>query len=156
MNPENIEAKKEFGSRHIFKVFTGACYIGGYIEYDKSNIDWLRERILTLEENINTISKTAGKYPQKSCHAVVCAIQSEWTFLQTVTWYTGDAFRRIGEDYSGKLFALSFLWKDKNPFTHRRNSKYDDDQDGHTGTPESIEISKGEIPKLSAGKNGTD
>ena len=37
------------------------------------------------ELNINTISKTAGKYLQESYSAVIREIQSEWLFLQHVT-----------------------------------------------------------------------
>ena len=53
----------------------GARYLGGYIGDDESKSDWLRERTLTWEKNINTISKTAGKYPQESYSTVVHAIQ---------------------------------------------------------------------------------
>ena len=42
----------------------GARYLGGYIGDDKSKQNWLRERTLTWENNINTISETAEKYPQ--------------------------------------------------------------------------------------------
>ena len=76
VRPENPEAGKVFGARHGFKVCTGARYIGGYIREDGSKSDWLRECTLTWEKNINTISKTAGKYPQESYAAVVRAIQS--------------------------------------------------------------------------------
>ena len=38
------------------------------------------------------ISKTAGKYPQESYTAVVRAIQSEWIFIQSITWDMGDTF----------------------------------------------------------------
>ena len=65
-----------FGARYGFKVFTGTRYLGGYIGDDKSKRDWLRERTLTWEKSIKTISKTAGKYPQESYAAVVRAIQS--------------------------------------------------------------------------------
>ena len=47
VRPENIEAGKVFGACHIFKVCTGARYIGGYIRDDKSKRDWLRDRMLT-------------------------------------------------------------------------------------------------------------
>ena len=87
---ENIKAGKVFGSRHGFRVYTGAHYFGNYIGDDKSKRDWLRECMLTWEKNINRISKTAGKYPQKSYATVVRAIQPEWIFLQHVTWDTGD------------------------------------------------------------------
>ena len=36
VNFDNIEAGKEFGARHGFKVCTGARYLGGYIGDDKS------------------------------------------------------------------------------------------------------------------------
>ena len=77
VRPENLEDRKVFRRRHGFKVCTGARYIGGYIGLDKSKNDWLRERILTWEKNISTISETAGKHPQESYAAVVRAIQSE-------------------------------------------------------------------------------
>ena len=70
----------------------GARYLGGYTGYNESKQDWLRERKLTWEKNINTISKTAAKFPQESYAAVVRVIQSEWIFLQHLTWDTGDAF----------------------------------------------------------------
>ena len=60
IGPENIKAGKVFGARHIFKVCTGARYLGGYIGDDESKRDCLRERTLTWERNINTISGTAG------------------------------------------------------------------------------------------------
>ena len=68
----------------------------------------------------------------------------------------GGCVRRSGKEDSGKYFASSFLHKYKNPLTHYRSSTYDDNQDGRTGTPEFSEISKGEVPKLSAGKRITD
>ena len=59
------------GARHRFSVCTDAHYLGGYIGDDESKYNWLRERTLTWEKNINTIIKTARKYPQKSYYAVV-------------------------------------------------------------------------------------
>ena len=88
VRPENIEAVKVFGARHRFRVCTGARYLWGYIGCDKSKHNWLRERVLKWEKNINTISKTAGKYPQEIYSAVVRVIQSKWIFLQHVTWDT--------------------------------------------------------------------
>ena len=81
-----------FRARHIFRVCTGACYLGGYIRDNESKHDYLRERMLTWEKNINTIRETTWKYPQKSYAAVLCAVQSEWIFLQHVTWNTGELF----------------------------------------------------------------
>ena len=74
---------------------TGARYLGGYIGGDESKSDWLRERTMRQEKKINTISKTAGKYPQESYTAVLYEIQSEWIFIQHVTWDTGDAFAGV-------------------------------------------------------------
>ena len=73
-------------AHHVFRVCTSACYLGCYIGDNKSKRDWLRKRTLTWVKNINMIRKTAGKYPQYSYAAVICAIQSEWIFLQRVTW----------------------------------------------------------------------
>ena len=47
-------------------------------------------------------------------------------------------------------------WEIKNSLTHRGSSKYDDDQDGRTGTPESSDVIKLEVPKISAGKCRTN
>ena len=63
---------------------------------------------------------------------------------------------RSGECYPGKRFTLYFFPKDKNSLTHRRISKYNSDQDIWTDTTESSEVRKGERPKLSSGKQGTD
>ena len=73
----------------------GAHYLGGYIGDGDSKHDWLREPKMTWENNINTIRKPAGKYPQESYSAVVRAIQPEWIFLQRVTWDTGDFFAGV-------------------------------------------------------------
>ena len=82
VHPENLEAGKEFDTCHGFKVCKGTLYLGGYIGDDDSKSDWLRERTLTWEKNISTISENVEKYPQGSYAAVVCAIQPEWIFLQ--------------------------------------------------------------------------
>ena len=74
---------------------TGARYLGGYIGDDDSKRDLLRERTLTWDKNINTISETAGKHPQESYAAVVCTIQLECISLQRVIWDTGDAFAGV-------------------------------------------------------------
>ena len=93
---------------HGFRVCTGARYFGGYIGDNNSKHDWLRERTLTWEKNINTISKTAGKYPLESYAAVVRVIQSEWIFLQHITWETGDMFagveKMLREKFLPRLF----------------------------------------------------
>ena len=122
VHSENIDARKEFGARHEFKVCTGARYIGGYIGDGDSKRNWLRERTLMREKKIITISKTVGKYPQGSYAAGVCEIQSVWIFLQCVTWDTGYAFAGVEKMIWG-FFALYFLQKDENPLTHCRNSK---------------------------------
>ena len=107
---DNLEAGKVFGARHVFKVCTGARYLGGYIRDDKSKHDWLKERTLTWENNIITIRKTAGKYHQESYSAVVHEIQSECIFLQRVTWEMGDAFsgveKMIRETFLPRLFFI--------------------------------------------------
>ena len=82
----------------------GVCYLGGYIGDDKSKINCLRESTLIWKKDINTISETAGKYIQESYAAVVHEIQSEWIFLQRVTWDTGDAFAGVE-----KIIRKTFL-----------------------------------------------
>ena len=73
---ENIKSGKDFGARHGFKVCTHVRYLGGYIGDNESKSDCLRECTLTWEKKINTISETAGKYPQESYAGVVRVIQS--------------------------------------------------------------------------------
>ena len=57
LTPEILEVEKVFGSRYIFRVCRGARYSWGYIGNDEFKHDWLRERTLTWEKNINTITK---------------------------------------------------------------------------------------------------
>ena len=61
-----------------------------------------------------------------------------------------------GSNDLGNLFAFSFHWKLKKRLTHCRSSKYDSGQEIRTGTPESSDVSKVEIPKLPAVGRGTD
>ena len=110
---ENIEAEKVFGRRHRFKVCTGARYLGVYIGGNESKIHWLRECVLTWEKNISMISKTMGKYPQESYTVVLRAIQSEWIFLQRVTWNSGDAFRGVEKMIRENFLPRLFLGKTK-------------------------------------------
>ena len=58
--------------------------------------------------------QNCGKYPQESYFAVARAIQSEWIFLQRVTWDTGDAFAGVE-----KMLRETFL-----PHIFFRNKKY--------------------------------
>ena len=104
IHPDNLESGRDFRARHGFKVCTGTRYLGGYIGDDESKSDWLRKRTLMWEKNINMISKTAGKFTQKSYAAVVRAIQSKCIFLQHVTWDTGDEFAGVG-----KIIRETFL-----------------------------------------------
>ena len=55
----------------------GTCYIGGYVGYDKSKGDWLKNRTDKWERDIRALSETAEKYPQESYTADSCAVQSE-------------------------------------------------------------------------------
>ena len=86
--------------RHGFRVCRGTRYRGGCIGEDDYKRDWLRERTLMWEKNINTIIKTAGKYTQESYAAVVRAIQSEWIFLQLALVITRFAEREWENKYS--------------------------------------------------------
>ena len=91
----NTEAGKLIGLRHVFKVCTGARYLGRYIGDEYSKHDWLKECMDMWEQNIFKISETVGKRPQESYTAVVCVIISEWILLQCVTMDTGDAFAGV-------------------------------------------------------------
>ena len=85
-------------------------YLGYYIVDDESNINCMRERTLTWEKNIRKINKTAGKYPQESHVEVVRTIQSEWIFLQGLTWDMGYAFAGV-EKMIGETFLPSLLFR---------------------------------------------
>ena len=102
-----------FRRHHVFKVSTGTHYLGGYIMDDESKHNCQRERTLTWEKNISTISKTAGKYSQESYAAVVRTIQSEWIFLQRVTWDTGDVFAGVEKIIQGNFLPRLFFGKTK-------------------------------------------
>ena len=39
---DDLETRKLFGLFHGFKVFFGACYLGGFIRDDESRYDWLK------------------------------------------------------------------------------------------------------------------
>ena len=104
VHPRNLETDKQFGLRHGLKVCTGTRYIGGFIGDEESKRDWLQDRKSKWENNICTISKTAGKYPQESNLAVVRAIQSERIFLQRVTKNTRYSFAGVE-----KLLRETFL-----------------------------------------------
>ena len=67
----------------------------------------------------------------------------------------GDAFAGV-EKMIRKTFLPHIFFEKKTPLTHCRISKYDINQDGRTGTPESIYVSEGGVPKLSEGKRGSD
>ena len=85
-------------------------YLGVYIRDDKSKRDWLRERNMTWEKNIVTISKTKGKYSQESYDAVAHVIQSEWIFMQRVTWDMVNAFA-VSEKMLWETFLLRLLFR---------------------------------------------
>ena len=110
---ENLKVVKLFGARHGFKVCTGTRYLGVYVWDDKSKRYWLRERTLTWEKNIITISKTAGKYTQESYAVVVRAIQSEWICLQRFTWDTGYAFAAVEKMIRETFLPHLFFGKTK-------------------------------------------
>ena len=113
VHQENIKAVKVFSKRHGFRVRTGTNYFGGYIGNNKFKSNWLRESTLTWERNIKSISETAGKHPQESYAAVVCAIQSEWISIQRATWDTGDSFAGVEKMLHETFLPRIFFGKTK-------------------------------------------
>ena len=69
-----------------------------------------------MGEKTSTISKTAGKYPQESYAAVVCAIQLELIFLQHINWDTGDAFAGVDKMIRETFLPRLFFGKTKTIF----------------------------------------
>ena len=130
-----------FGVRHRFRVCTGARYLRGYIGDEKSKHNRLRDSTMTWERNINMIRKTAGKYPQESYSAVVCAIQSEWIFIQCLTWYTGNLFAGVEKMIRETFLPRLFFGKNKNPLPRRRRSEYNTGQECCYGAPEYSDVS---------------
>ena len=59
------------------------------------------------------ISKTAGKYPQYTYATVVRAIQSEWIFLQRITWDIGDSFAGVEKMICKTFLTRLFFGKTK-------------------------------------------
>ena len=111
VNSDNLEARKMFGSRHGFKVCTGACYLGRYMGENESKREWMKERMGTWERKIFTIRKTAGKYPQRSYAAVVCAIKLEYIFIEHVITNMGDMFSRVETIIQETVFPCLFFRK---------------------------------------------
>ena len=102
-----------FGARHVLRVCTGARYIGSYIGDDDYKHDWLKERTLTWEKNINKISEIMGEYTQESYATVVRAIQSEWMFFQCFTSDTGDSFVGVKNIIQDTFLPRLFFRKTK-------------------------------------------
>ena len=102
----------------------GAHYFGGYIEVDKYKHNCLKERRATWEQNISTIKETVGNYPQDSYATVVRAIQSEWIFIQCVTWDIKDTFARKEKMIRETFLPHLFFRKDKTPLTRNSRSEY--------------------------------
>ena len=84
-----------------------------YIGDDDSKRNWLRESILMWEKNINTISKTAGKYPQESYDSVVRSTKSAWIFIHHVTWYMRDVFAGVEKMFWENVLPRIFFVKTK-------------------------------------------
>ena len=59
------------------------------------------------------IGKTAGKYPQESYAPSARAIQSEWIFLQHVTWDTGGSFEGVEKVIQETFLPRIFFGKTK-------------------------------------------
>ena len=77
MHLNNLEARKLVGLRHVFKLCTGARYLGRYIGGEYYKHYWLKECTEMWEQNIFTISETVVKRSQESYTAVICVILSE-------------------------------------------------------------------------------
>ena len=59
------------------------------------------------------VRETAVKYPQESYATVVRVIQSEWIFLQRVTWDTGDLLVGLGKMIRETFLPRLFFRKTK-------------------------------------------
>ena len=92
---DNLDARKRFGLRHEFKLYTGAYYLGGFIWGNEFKRDWLKVCTKTWEQNITKIRSNAGKYPQESYAVLVRLIQLEWIFLQRITINMGESFAGV-------------------------------------------------------------
>ena len=66
-----------------------------------------------FNRNISTMSKTAVEYPQDSYSTVVRVIQSEWIFLQRVTWDMGDTFTGVEKIVCENFLPHLFFGKKK-------------------------------------------
>ena len=150
-NPETV---KQFDLCHRFKICTGARYLGGFISEHEFKCDWLQDRTSKQEKNIFMIRKTAGKNT-KNYPVVVCAIRSEWVFLQCVTKNMGYAFAGVEKLIWGKKF-LPLIWKIEMSPIHCRNSKYDAGQEVRPRRPKTGDVCQWKIPRFSTCKNIID
>ena len=64
VHPKNFKSGYIFGRRHVFKVCTGARYLGVYIGDDKSRGHWIKEHTEKWDRDIFALSQTVDKYLQ--------------------------------------------------------------------------------------------
>ena len=62
---DNLAAGESFVLSHMFKVFTGARYMSGFIGDEKSKREWLKCRTSKWEGKFCAVTNMAGKCPQE-------------------------------------------------------------------------------------------
>ena len=114
MHPENIMAGKLFGECHGFMVCTGAHDLRSIIGNNKSKSDWLRECMLTWENNIGTIKKPRENIPRR--------VLLQWHLQSNQNGYsyktspgTQRMHLREWKRWFGKTFCLVFSSEIQNP-----------------------------------------
>ena len=92
---------------HGFTIFAGVIFLGGYIRYDNSKINWIKKWMDKWEINIRVVTKIVVKHPQESYAIVVRAVQLECIFLQRMKkiW---DRCLRYWKKFYNEFFCLIF------------------------------------------------
>ena len=83
-------------------------FIGG----EKSKHDWIKDKTSKWEKN-SCDHQNSGEISRGSYAVVVCAIQSEWIFLQWATKDTGYLFSGVENIFHETFLPCIFFGKQK-------------------------------------------
>ena len=113
VHPENIKDGNLFYPRHVFNMYTGARYLGGYIGDGYYKHNCLKERTSTWERNIRNISNSIheispGDIYHSGTHEPI-RVDIYKTCHHRYNGHIGGS----GDDDLRNLFASYFLWKEK-------------------------------------------
>ena len=94
-------------------VRTDAHYVGGFIGDNDSKRDLIKFCTSIWEQNIHTIIKMVGKYPQEIYDVVVRVIKLESIFLQRLTRNKAYVLASVEKLLQEAIFPHPFFGKSK-------------------------------------------